>query len=334
MKSYDGVRTPHDEWGKRAFSVWLDGLGDVLLDARIGGESRRGDVLYTERKAVPSRRRSLGVLGDLARGRVLFEIFRKPPTVLDLLSCVVKAIELRAREAREARRNKTSISSVEGPTLCVLTPSMSKGYAADAGATEMSGVTSGLYTLSSIFRTVIVVVHELPSDRSTLWLRLLGRGSVQTGAVEELCTMSRREPLVDGTIELLVAWRQSLPTGTKISEDDQEVRMNLERVYERWERKVKAQAHREGLNQGLSKGLSKGRTEGRTEGRIEGKAEAVLAVLEGRGLRVTAAQRKQVLGCTDGEVLDAWLRAAGTAPDVKTLLSAGGQRRARAKSGT
>jgi hypothetical protein len=75
--------------------------------------------------------------------------------------------------------------------------------------------------------------------------------------------------------------------------------MNWERVYERWERKVKAQ------------------------GRHEGKAEAVLAVLEGRALAITAAQRKQVLACTDAAQLDAWLRAAGTTPSVKALLSGG-----------
>src|SRR5437879_1722716 len=44
------VRTRHDEWGKRALSLWLKELGDVVLDARVAGESRRGDVLYTERR--------------------------------------------------------------------------------------------------------------------------------------------------------------------------------------------------------------------------------------------------------------------------------------------
>jgi hypothetical protein len=79
--------------------------------------------------------------------------------------------------------------------------------------------------------------------------------------------------------------------------------MNLERVYERWERRVKA----------------------------EGKAEAVLAVLEGRGLTITAAQRRQVLASTDNSELDAWLRAAGNTPSVKALLAGSASPRSRAK---
>src|ERR1043165_5914613 len=100
------VRTRHDEWGKRALSLWLEALGDVELDARVAGESRRGDVLYTERRSVPAHRRRLGTLGELARGRVLFELFRNPPTLSELQSCVLKAVDLTAREARGARRAK------------------------------------------------------------------------------------------------------------------------------------------------------------------------------------------------------------------------------------
>lgn len=80
MKTQDQVRTRHDEWGKRALSLWLKRLGDVQLDARIAGESRRGDVLYTERRKDTVYRRRLGLLGELARGRVLFEAFQNPPT--------------------------------------------------------------------------------------------------------------------------------------------------------------------------------------------------------------------------------------------------------------
>lgn len=83
--------------------------------------------------------------------------------------------------------------------------------------------------------------------------------------------------------------------------------MNLDRVYERWERKVKA------------------------EGKAEGKAEAVLEVLGARGLTVTAAQRRQVLACADDALLVAWLRAASTAPSVEALLAGGAETPSHAK---
>ena len=131
---------------------------------------------------------------------------------------------------------------------------------------------------------------------------------MQAKAVRQLVEMSEREPLRDATLRLLVAWQQSLPPPALQSEDERELSMNLEQVYERWEQKVKAQGHR------------------------EGKAEAVLAVLEGRGLSVTASQRRQVLACTDNAVLDAWLRAAGTTPSVKALLSGAALPRPREKT--
>jgi hypothetical protein len=303
VKTEEPVRTRHDEWGKRALSLWLKQLGDVELDARVAGESRRGDVLYTERPAPRALRRKLGALGELARGRVLFELFRNPPSARELKSCVLKAIDLEAQELRAARRAKQPLSSVRGPMLCMIVPSLSLTFASHAGAAAMVGGRSGLYTLAPIWHAVLVVVNELPEDDSTLWLRLLGHGKVQAQAVEQLWEISEQEPLRDATLELLVAWQQSLPPPGHESEEERELRMSLERVYERWERKVKAQ--------------------GRREGKAEGKAEAVLAVLEGRALAITAAQRKQMLGCTDAAQLDAWLRAAGTTPSVKVLLSGG-----------
>jgi hypothetical protein len=90
--------------------------------------------------------------------------------------------------------------------------------------------------------------------------------------------------------------------------------MNLGQSFVDWE------------NETLAKGVAKGVA----KGKAEGKAEAVLAVLEGRGLTVTAAQRRQVLACTDVARLDAWARAAGTALSTSVLLSGAAPRR-RAK---
>lgn len=307
MKAHDQVRTHHDEWIKRAFSLWLAALGDVELDVRIAGQSRRGDVLYTERRDRPVHRKRLGALGDIARGVVLFEASRNPFTHVELKSCVLKAVDLEARELRSARRAGRKLSAVVGPTLCAITPSMSVEFARVAGATGAPFGTPGLYALATMWRTLIVVANELPKDASTLWFRLLGRGSVQAQAVQELLEMSEQEPLRDATLALLVAWRQSLPPFLEQSEDEREMTMNLEQVYARWERKVKA------------------------EGVAEGQAKAVLTVLDARGLTVTAAERERVLACTDGTRLDAWARAAVTTPSVAALLASGASPRPRRK---
>jgi hypothetical protein len=115
-----------------------------------------------------------------------------------------------------------------------------------------------------------------------------------------------------GLYRLAPMWRVVIVVVNELpEEDEQELAMNYERIYESWEKKT------------LARGRREGRAEGKAEGRREGKANAVLAVLASRGLIVTAARRKQVLACTDDAQLDAWVRAAATAPSVSALLSGG-----------
>lgn len=323
-RAAERVRTRHDELRKRALSLWFRGMGEVEIDARVAGESRRGDVLYTEGRGAEAQRRRLGVLGDLARGRVLFELFYNPPTPFDLRSCVLKGVDLEARDRRAARRARRPLGDVQGPALCVITPTLSAELRAGAAASPVEGGAHGLYAMPSLWRTVVVVVHELPGERATLWLRLLGRGEVQAQAVRELLELTDRDPLRDATMHLLVAWQQSLPPPAQQSEEEQELRMNWEQAYERWEKKVTTAA----MARGRAEGKAEGKAEGRAEGRAEGKAEAVLAVLESRGIAVTAAERKRVLGCEDAAQLDAWLRAAVTIDSAATLLSDRPARRA------
>jgi predicted transposase YdaD len=88
--------------------------------------------------------------------------------------------------------------------------------------------------------------------------------------------------------------------------------MNWQRMYEKWEQKT----------------LKKGKA----EGKAEGIAEGIFAVLEARGLSLTATQRKQVLQCKDVVQLDAWLRCASVTSDVKTLFALPAQPRRRTTS--
>jgi hypothetical protein len=46
------------------------------------------------------------------------------------------------------------------------------------------------------------------------------------------------------------------------------------------------------------------------EGEAQGKAQSVMAVLEARGLDISAEARERIYGCTDIDQLDAWVRRA------------------------
>ncbi|HEU4534929.1 MAG TPA: hypothetical protein VFS00_12455, partial [Polyangiaceae bacterium] len=67
--------------------------------------------------------------------------------------------------------------------------------------------------------------------------------------------------------------------------------------------------------------VAKGRAEGRAEGEVKGKADALLAVLEVRGLAITAEQRARIVECTDLAQLDTWVRRAVTVGATSRLFA-------------
>lgn len=75
------------------------------------------------------------------------------------------------------------------------------------------------------------------------------------------------------------------------------------------------------LARGKAEGRAEGKQEGRIEGRIAGRVEALLGVLERRGVALDAEQRARVEACTDTARLDRWLDRAFTAGTADELLA-------------
>jgi hypothetical protein len=66
---------------------------------------------------------------------------------------------------------------------------------------------------------------------------------------------------------------------------------------------------------------SQGREEGRQEGLAEGRAQAVVQVLEVRGIAIRDEDRDAILGCRDEETLTTWLNRATLVTDIRDLFS-------------
>ena len=71
----------------------------------------------------------------------------------------------------------------------------------------------------------------------------------------------------------------------------------------------------------IQRGKALGLAEGQAKGKVAGKAEAVLAVLDARGLAPTPEQRARVVSCQDVGQLDRWLRLAATAAHAADVFS-------------
>jgi hypothetical protein len=88
-------------------------------------------------------------------------------------------------------------------------------------------------------------INELPVTEETLWFRLLGRGTVQQQAVQELVALPPENLVRRNVLEIVYKWRINVMTQQELTEDDRELMMNLTQAYE----EARAQAVREGLQQ-------------------------------------------------------------------------------------
>ena len=66
-----------------------------------------------------------------------------------------------------------------------------------------------------------------------MWLRLLGRGSKQEQAIVELQALPLNHPYQKATLKLVYNLRENLRINQQLDEDDQELIMRLEPLYER-----------------------------------------------------------------------------------------------------
>ncbi|MBO1064703.1 MULTISPECIES: hypothetical protein [Nostocales] len=81
----------------------------------------------------------------------------------------------------------------------------------------------GVYFLPNILKTAIVVIHQLPENEDTLWLRVLGKGGTQKRAVEELTELPENNPFRENLLEILADWRKNLELRDNLSREEEEV---------------------------------------------------------------------------------------------------------------
>lgn len=144
---------------------------------------------------------------------------------------------------RKAKRENTSLPENELPRLWIFTPSASAGLLESFAANlNLDNWLPGVFFLPPAFRTVIVAINQLPVTNETLLCRLLGRGKVQQKAIKELVALPSENPLRHNILELVFSWRVSVQTQEILTQDDQELIMNLTEAYH----KARAEAVQEG----------------------------------------------------------------------------------------
>jgi hypothetical protein len=130
--------------------------------------------------------------------------------------------------------------------LWVLTPTISPDKLSGFNVKNKEGWLPGVYFLGDTLRAAIVAIHQLPRTPETLWLRLLGRGTVQEQAIIELRTLPLNHPYQKATLELVYNLRQNLRINQQLDTDDTELIMRLEPLYQQDRELAKLEGKQEG----------------------------------------------------------------------------------------
>jgi predicted transposase/invertase (TIGR01784 family) len=115
-----------------------------------------------------------------------------------------------------------------------------------ASQTEISGV----YNLPKLERTVLLVLHQLPKTRDTLWLRLLARAGEQQRAIVEFTELPPETGLYASISDLLANYRAILEARGKLTPEDEELIMNLSTAYLKKREEWKQEGEQEGIKRG------------------------------------------------------------------------------------
>ena len=248
------TRFIHDQFAKQYLTELLISYGQIEMSKDITSEVRQIDVLFTPASPFPDGIESLGLLGRMAKNSsyTIFEPFRNAVSKSEIRSCMGKLFDIHADLERQNKRNNTRINEEELPYLWIFTPTASADILESFNFTlDEENWGKGIYFLGKALKTVLIVIHQLPTTPETLFLRVLGRGKVQRQAVEELEELSENSPFLTNIIQLVhdliavLSARQEKEHD--IDQDDQELIMKLSEMYQQQLAEIKKQEREEGV---------------------------------------------------------------------------------------
>ena len=297
-------RTRHDQFAKELLAGLLETVGTAQAEVEVTSEVRRIDLLFVPLPDKAADRDALGLLGRIAATRCLIEPYRNPPANEEIRACLLRLFIQYGERQRQARRQNATLKEADYELLWVVGPTISRTVLAGLGARPNPQWPAGVYFAAQTLRTVLVAVHQLEAGRDTLWLRVLGRGTVQQQAITELLALPQEDPLRELALKLLNQWKIRTEQQNELSQDEQELLMNLSPAYLEWEQKT----------------LQQGRQEGRQEAQQEAERRILLRQLTRKFGPLDTQVVEQIQSITQTEKLEQLADALIDAPDLQSFL--------------
>jgi hypothetical protein len=330
------MRNRFDQFGKQMVRAALEGHCLVETDAEVPAEPRRIDLWFMLRDARAPLPEHLGLLGRIARRAGTLELFHNPPSIHELVACLVKQGEFRLHLPR-----RVAAPPLPLPIQWIICAGRPGRAIEGLGFRPITGWPSGVYEGPPLLWTRLVVVNELSVTRSTLMLRLLGAGAVLQRAITEIKALPVDAPERMLAFPLLVAFGLTVESepDTRTPEEE-EFLMYTADIVEMWRKLAVQEGVVQGLKQGLDEGLSKGLKQGLDEGLSKGLKQGLDEGFEKARAESLARNRKLLLGLlrqrfgdqVDGETeqrleaasaaqIETWIERVLSAPTLAELLA-------------
>ena len=243
------IRTRFDQFSKQLVRNAVATSGSVETDAEVPADTRRVDLWFMPDPAREPLPDYLGLLGRLLAGSSTLEFFHRTPSGDELAACLIKHGQF---------RHFLSLRKVPPPmpTQWVISSGRPDGGIEGLRFHRLNGWPSGIYEGPPLLWTRLAVVSELPVERNTLLLRLLGAGQVLKQAIAELKALPAGEPERSLAFPILVRLRLEVPSDPlQRTSDDQEFLMDTQDIVETWRREAVQEGRQEGFRELLLRQL-------------------------------------------------------------------------------
>ncbi len=246
---------PHDDFVKEYLPELIKDYGIVFSGKKIASQIKEIDVFFQPHKKIINESNQLGLLKKFLKTICLFEVYRNSVYTHQIIECIGKLSDVKTSISREKKKNKEKNKGQEEVNLWILTPTLSDTILNSFEAKRKEDWEEGIYFLPVPLSTRIIVIHQLPVNKETLWLRMLGKGKVQEKAIEELKLLSVDNAYRDSVLELVSNLFTMLQLNKEKSQDltaeDKELIMKLSPIYKARLDEVKQEGIQQGVEQGI-----------------------------------------------------------------------------------
>lgn len=272
-----------DQLAKQIGQIVLGPSGATATQVEITADAQYADLRHEPDPTRTRERERLGLLGRLVSQPCLIEVYSQSPSAEDFRACLAKHfIAWRARDA-----------SMGDPFLWIISSGVPTTLIDELELAPAPEWPRGVYLFGdNVLRIGIVVASQLPRERSSLLIRLMAGGRSVATAVSEVAALPRDAFERAATGPILLQFQRRLGLEPDRAPDEEDFFMEMLKSWDDF----------------------------KDDGIVIGTAQAVLTVLDARGIATPGVARDRILAEQDLERLKRWLKRAAIAPTIEAVL--------------